>query len=80
MLSPPETGTTRRRLRGRGKSWETGTLRGCLALAVVGNGHHPGATPGTWEELGNRHFARVFGPDGRLPKPGKLGNWRKLGN
>ena len=80
MLSPPETGTTRRRLRGRGRSWETGTSCGCLALAVAGNGHHPGATPGTWEELGNRHFVRVFGPGGRPPKPGKLGSWRKLGN
>jgi len=32
-----------------------------LALAAVGNGHHPGATLGTWEELGNRHLERVFG-------------------
>jgi len=45
-----------------------------LALAVAGNGHHSEATPGTWEELGNRHFARVFGPGGRrkrVPPRGK---------
>ena len=71
----PETDTIRRKLRGRGRSWETGTSCGCLALAGVGNGYHPGATPGTWEELGNRHFARVLGPDGRPLEPGELGNW-----
>jgi len=63
--SPPETGTTWRRLRGRGRSWETGTSCGCLDLAGVGNGYHPGVTSGTWEELGNWHLVRVLGPDGR---------------
>jgi hypothetical protein len=70
----PETGTTRGQLRGRARSWETGTSCGCLALAVARNGHHPGATPGTCEELGNWHLVRVFGPGDRLPKPSELGN------
>ena len=32
---------------------------------TAGNGHHPGATPGTREEPGDRPLARVPGPGGR---------------
>ena len=43
----------------------------------------PGATPGTWEELGNWHFAQVFGPGGRrkrVPPGGNSWTWEELGN
>jgi hypothetical protein len=46
---------------------------------TVGNGHHPGATPGTWEELGNRHLARVFGPGGRRETGTTRGQLRERG-
>jgi len=55
-----------------------------LAPAGARNGHHPEETPGKWEELGNRHLARVFGPGGRrkrAPPPGATpGTWEELGN
>jgi hypothetical protein len=59
MHSPSETGTTRRQLRGRGRSWETGASRGCLALAV-------GRRAGQAGKLASLV---------RQAKPGKLGNW-----
>jgi hypothetical protein len=42
-------------------------------FSPFGNGHHPGATPGTWEEPGDRSLARVPGPGGRRVAPGKAG-------
>ena len=38
---------------------------GSRNVFTVGNGHHLGATPGTWEEPGDRYLARVPGPGGR---------------
>jgi hypothetical protein len=43
-----ETGTTRGQLRGRGKSWETGTLRGCLAPTVGCNSRASWVTGASW--------------------------------
>jgi len=42
-------------------------------FSPFGNGHHPGATPGTWKEPGDRSLARVPGPGGRRVAPGKAG-------
>jgi hypothetical protein len=39
-----------------------------------GNGHHLGATPGTWEEPGDRFLARVPGPGGRRVASARPGN------
>jgi hypothetical protein len=33
-------------------------------LSPFGNGHHLGATPGTWEEPGDRSLSRVPGTGG----------------
>jgi hypothetical protein len=38
---------------------------------TVGNGHHPGVTPGTWEEPGNRCLVRMLGTGGWSAVPGK---------
>jgi hypothetical protein len=38
-----------------------------------GNGHHLGATPGTWEEPGNWSLARAPGPGGRHAGAGQAG-------
>ena len=38
---------------------------------TAGNGHHPGATPGTREEPGDRPLARVPGPGGRRAARGE---------
>jgi len=38
-----------------------------------GNGHHLGATPGTWEEPGDRSLARVPGPVRAARGVGKAG-------
>jgi len=38
---------------------------------TVGNGHHPGVTPGTWEEPGNRYLVRMLGTGGSSAVPGK---------
>jgi hypothetical protein len=40
-------------------------LRGGNNAFTAGNGHYPGATPGTREEPGDRPLARVPGPGGR---------------
>jgi len=63
-------------------SWITENLKwlaagSCAAPAEVveisspfGNGHHPGATPGTCEEPGDRPLVRVSGPGGRRAASG----------
>src|SRR5271165_2478140 len=38
---------------------------------TAGNGHHPGATPGTREEPGDRPLARVPGPGARRAARGE---------
>ena len=43
-------------------------------LSPLETGTAPGATPGTWEEPGNRPFARVPGTGGRRAAPAKPGN------
>ena len=42
-------------------------------FSPLGNGHHLGATPGTWEEPGDWSLARVPGPGGRRAALGKTG-------
>jgi len=42
-----------------------GACGGSNNAFTAGNGHHPGATPGTREEPGDRPLARVPGPGGR---------------
>ena len=46
-----------------------GAREGHINISPLGNGHHPGATPGTWEELGDRSLARYLAPAG--------GAWRR---
>jgi len=43
-------------------------------FSPFGNGHHLGATPGTWEEPGDRFLVRVPGPGGRRVVPARPGN------
>jgi hypothetical protein len=55
MLSPLETGIIRGQLRGRGRSRETGTYRGCQALA---GGPQCQEKPGNWPGLVQRDQIR----------------------
>jgi len=48
-----------------------GACGGSRNAFTAGNGHHPGETPGTWEEPGDRPLARVPGPGGRRAAPAK---------
>jgi len=68
------------------QSWITENLKwlapgSCAARAEAvemsppfGNGYHLGATPGTWEEPGDRSLARVPGPGGRRAASARPGN------
>jgi hypothetical protein len=42
-------------------------------FSPLGNGHHLGATPGTWEEPGDRSLARVPGPGRAARGAGQAG-------
>ena len=64
-----------------------GACGGSNNAFTAGNGHHPGATPGTREEPGDRPLARVPGPGGRRAargedqatgQPGRRGRARPL--
>ena len=48
-----------------------GACGGSNNAFTAGNGHHPGATPGTREEPGDRPLARVPGPGGRRAARGE---------
>ncbi len=52
-----------------------GARGGSRNAFTVGNGYHPGATPGTREEPGDRPLARVPGPGGRRAAPAKPASW-----
>ena len=45
-------------------------------LSLLETGTTLGATPGTWEEPGNRSLARVSGTGGRRAASAKPGSWR----
>jgi len=44
-------------------------------FSPFGNGHHPGVTPGTREEPGDRFLAPVPGPGERRAVSARPGNW-----
>jgi hypothetical protein len=52
-----------------------GACTGSRKVSPFGNGHHLRATPGTWEEPGDRSLARVPGPGGRRAVSATPGNW-----
>src|ERR1700733_2343195 len=52
------------------------TLAGAIEiLSPLGNGHHPGETPGGGKAGETRSFAPVPGPGGRLAGLARLGDW-----
>jgi hypothetical protein len=55
-----------------------GIRGGSKNALTVGNGHHLGATRGTWEEPGNRSLARMPGTGGQHATPAKPGDWPDL--
>ena len=74
----PETDTIRRKLRGRGRSWETGTSCGCLALAGVGNGYHPGGNSGNVGRAGKLALRAGTWPRRSAARAGRAGKLASL--